>query len=152
MHITYEDVKAGIEEIIAEKGEDYVYVSDPKAIEAAIANAKALRENSANPDSPVWVGMTGIGENAKGETIALNCTYRNLDGTPGCLVGHYVDKIAPGFVMEDAGWGRDLIKDTGITMDDKASDFLAELQSQQDMGRTWGNSLSYALLEYEVSE
>lgn len=147
MHVTYKDAKDLLEEIVAEKGADYVYPYDPKAVEAARDYLAKLREKN-----PTGFFSNGVGADEEGREYARACTYRNVDGTPGCLVGHFVDRLAPGFVMEDEGWNLGLIEGTDITIDDDASELLGEVQSYQDMRYTWGEALRLAASQMEEND
>lgn len=145
MHITYEDAKARLAKIIEAKGEDYVYTRDPKSIEAARARSEELRLESVNPDAEFWKNQDGVQIDDDGKEFASQCTYRNVDGTPGCLVGHFFYDINPELRLDESGWSQRLIEGTGITIDDEASNLLAEVQDYQDSGSTWGNALRAAV-------
>lgn len=145
MDITYEVAKDRLQKIVAEKGEDYVYTYDPKACEAAKARLEEIRLASPNPNATHWTvgGATKLDVN--GNEYAVQCTYRNVDKTPGCIVGHFIYDLNPELVLDESGWSRELIDGTDITVDDKTSELLSLVQQHQDSGIPWGQALSKAI-------
>lgn len=144
MHITYEDAKVFLTAAVEAKGADYVYVEDPKAI--AKAKAKAAAYVAEHPTVSYYTGT--VIEHGK-EKVGT-CTYRNLDGSPGCLIGQVFYDIDPDIILEDGGFDSRLIRDTDITMDERAVELFREAQYHQDSGRTWGEAVSMAVKAYDI--
>lgn len=83
-------------------------------------------------------------------TLAGDCFYRHPDetleftGPPACLVGQVLDRhgLLDGAV-EYAGWGDD--QPASERFSDPANRLLAEAQSLQDRGQTWGEAVDGAI-------
>ena len=73
MELTYQRATEILDELVDEKGADYIYTEDPKSIETK-------NELGMTPDASI-----------------NGCYYNHLDGTPGCIVGHLVHKLNPEF-------------------------------------------------------
>jgi hypothetical protein len=120
--LTYKRATELLNEIVAEKGEDYVYTTDPKAVE------KADVERGSNPHS------------------SNKCFYEHVDKTPGCIIGHLIHKVYPDFdlaTVENISAG-DALRAAGATLSQQTDIFLAQAQTTQDLGKTWGFALSEA--------
>lgn len=86
------------------------------------------------------------------------CTYANSDGTPSCIVGHFISRIDPeGFkkvanmeASEGESFSPDAaLKYAGILYDTESDYALSEAQDAQDSGQTWGDALQEAIAAAE---
>lgn len=118
INLDYDKAVELLEEIVAEKGDYYVYTTDPKTFERQAAE-----------DYPNH-----------------RCFYSNLDRTPGCIIGHLIHKLNPEFDLsniERTGAGSAMAK-AGINIGgaySKVGILAVTVQSQQDMGQTWRTAL-----------
>lgn len=120
--LTYDRTLGLLQEVVAENGADYVYTTDPKTEEKRIAEEASDRA----------------------------CFYGNVDGTPGCIVGHLIHKLKPDFDLSRLG-GSGAISALEVagysagSMFSKVSNLVLVVQRQQDGGRTWGEALTTAV-------
>jgi hypothetical protein len=117
--LDYDEVLAALEQIVAAKGPDFVY-------------KEALRPARQNGDG----------------TACANWDY---DGAPSCIVGHYV--VQAGIVepntYDQFSAVQALMHSNGYGMDDATSILLHTVQTKQDQGVSWGDSLALAKAEVE---
>ena len=95
-----------------------------------------------------------------------DCMYFNpFDGTPSCIVGHYFDRVGVMFPdlagsngqtvrslfaghqdIESGAWVEGLFPNA----DEKATEFLALVQTAQDRGVSWGQAVQDAVAQVEA--
>lgn len=111
-----------IDGIIAEKPEGYRYTTDPKTEQR---RAQYPKEEKAGTD----------------------CYYAHADGSAGCIVGNFVNKLKPEFELREHEFEgvSTILYYAGIKVSSDASQFLSDLQNFQDKGETWKSAKEGAL-------
>lgn len=118
--LSYHALYNSLKEIVEEKGEDYVYTTDPET-----------------------VAKRGPGE------FNEDCFYGGKDSsTPGCIIGHLIHKLNPEQNLDSLdGWGAcGAMRVAGFDVNyrTQVGSFLAQVQRNQDSGKPWGQSLREA--------
>lgn len=94
----------------------------------------------------------------KGYSEYKTCFYFNPDGSPSCIVGQALASelaaagVRHGRSSNTHGVLQLLARDVTIPLTEKAVRFLWRLQSQQDLGATWGDALAYAKRDLAQNE
>lgn len=130
--ITAQQVIETMREVVAEKGEDYVY---PK-------------------EEGIWVDRddnTVRGDEVNVETDPfLSCAYLTVDDQPSCIVGHVLHRLGVDHkILGDAETVSATVFGTGghhaLTgkhrLDEGAARILSAAQQVQDNGAAWGLAL-----------
>lgn len=119
---TYSKTVAIVREIVAEKPEGYKYTEDPKTAE---------RQAQYLPS----------------EASGTGCYYAHADGSPGCIVGHFVHKLNPDFDLKGYEFSGvpSILHYAGIKVTGDAMQFLGDVQAYQDGGSTWKDAVEKAI-------
>jgi hypothetical protein len=112
-----------LDELVEEKGENYVYRDDPKTVTTRKSRIPAVfNQDSSN-----------------------NCYYSHYDGTPGCIIGHLIHKLNPEFDLKSADplLLGDALRKAGVEIaDDGTFVLLARTQYAQDVAWPWGEAVA----------
>lgn len=120
MDLTRDRALELLNEIAAEKPDNYTYTSDPKTADKRLATPG----------------------NAK-------CFYEHADKTPGCIIGHLIHRLNPEFDLSEVEkMGADKAAyAAGIYVDRSVAGFLCAVQSRQDNGHTWKASVERTIAD-----
>ncbi len=124
IEVTYEKALELATQAVEEKGEDYVY-TDERGVRAGSLDAIAGCTNwhYSNPD-----------DSSSGKVVS--CLVGNIMHRAGLNIFKYANGADVGTLLRAAY--------AEVTVTHKAHEFLRELQSRQDSGRTWGEALEIA--------
>jgi hypothetical protein len=118
--LDYDSIVGYLEEVIEEKGADYVYTADPDTV----AHRKDMLVS------------------------ANQCLYSGKGGKPGCIIGHLIHKLNPGFDLTGAEFrgAVSAMEKAGlrIPFQSRESLLVTFVQQNQDRGESWGKALENA--------
>lgn len=114
--LTFAAAVALVKDIVNRAPEGYKYTTDPKTTKT---RARGVR----------------------GQYKA--CYYRHFDGTPGCIIGHLVDKLNPGVEIRESISVTEALETAGYEIDGITMTFLSTVQQTQDNGSTWQHAFEH---------
>ena len=131
-HIGYEDAVLLLKQIVADRGEDWIYPPF-----------------DACPDCSAAVTQHGDYGYYCGWHMEEGCRYFTYGGAPACIVGEFIHRTVDlsnydGINIE----GRiasEAIDHLSIEVDDRTRRLLAIAQQRQDEGIPWGEALTRAI-------
>lgn len=135
MHITYDQALATLQEIVAQRGHDWVYPSSLNCPNCETADTGECE----------W-------------HYAGGCRYFTASGEPACLVGAFFDKTLDhqAYLHFRAMWIEgdsadhllsNLEEDNLITVDERTRSLLIIAQGEQDSNSSWGDALQTAITQ-----
>lgn len=128
--ITYDETLEKLNAIVASKPEGYRYTTDPKAIEQVKLEDMEF----------------GLHVDEDGNEYVSTCFYKHLDGTPGCIVGHFLAQVDPDFQPSENENAMTQFKYPGAPkLTPEAIDLLSYTQNYQDKGETWADAVQKAV-------
>ena len=130
MEITYEDAVLLLKQIVADRGEDWVYPNFDDCQECS-----ALRREEEDAYCS-WHMNEG-------------CRYFTEEGQPACIVGEFFSRtLQPEDLNRFYLEGRtvtDALQYLPMEVDEQTRSLLLTAQQSQDTGHTWGNALTRAI-------
>ena len=126
MRIDYEDAVLLLKEIVADRGEDWVY---PNSGVCPECNEDGLGECE-------WHYANG-------------CRYFTASGQPACIVGEFISRtLSPHAYNRDLLEARnagDILMDLPYEIDERTEHLLVTAQGEQDTNASWGDALATAI-------
>lgn len=130
MEITYEDAVLLLKQIVADRGEDWVYPLPDGCQDCAEAAAEH-------------------GEGYCSWHMSDGCRYFTEQGQPACIVGEFFYRtLEPGTYNTIYMEGRvasEAINYLPLEVDERTRRLLSHAQQMQDQGISWGESLTRAI-------
>ena len=130
MRIDYEDAVLILKQIVADRGEDWVYPDSNECQECS-----ALRKEGLDAYCD-WHTNEG-------------CRYFTEQGQPACIVGEFFSRtLQPEDLNRFHLEGRtvtDALLYLPLEVDEQTHTLLLAAQQSQDTGHTWGNALTRAI-------
>lgn len=130
MEITYEDAVLLLKQIVADRGEDWVYPDFSECRECS-----DLRREGEDAYCS-WHTSEG-------------CRYFTEQGQPACIVGEFFSRtLQPEDLNRFHLEGRtviDALQFLPMEVDEQTRSLLLTAQQSQDTGHTWGNALTRAI-------
>ena len=131
MRIDYEDAVLLLKQIVADRGEDWVYPN----FDDCQACSYLRREG----DEDAYCGWhTNEG-----------CRYFTDEGQPACIVGEFISRtVQPEHINRFYIEGRiapEAIALMPLEVDERTSELLHIAQQRQDTGHSWGDALTKAI-------
>ena len=131
MKITYEDAVLLLKQIVADRGEDWVY---PDSNECK--DCRSMKEEGADYAYCDWHTNEG-------------CRYFTEQGQPACIVGEFFSRtLQPEDLNRFHLEGRtviDALQFLPMEVDEQTRSLLLTAQQSQDTGHTWGSALTRAI-------
>lgn len=130
-HIGYEDAVLLLKEIVADRGEDWVYPNYNECREC-YGLSRANAENTYCG----WHNNDG-------------CRYFTPEGQPACLVGEFIHRTLQPEEYErfplEGITAPEAFKYLPLDVDERTLSLLLVAQQRQDTGHSWGDALSRAI-------
>lgn len=131
MRIDYEDAVLLLKQIVADRGEDWVYPSFDDCQECS-----ELRLESGEDIYCGWHNNEG-------------CRYFTDEGQPACIVGEFISRtVEPQHINRFYIEGRiapEAISLMPLEVDEQTMELLHIAQQRQDTGHSWGDALTRAI-------
>lgn len=133
MEITYEDAVLLLKQIVADRGEDWVYPQFDACQDCSDLAAQA------DDDEYYYCSWH----------MSDGCRYFTEEGQPACIVGEFFSRtLQPEDLNRFHLEGRtviDALQYLPMEVDDRTRHLLAAAQQRQDEGMPWGESLTRAI-------
>ena len=132
MEITYEDAVLLLKQIVADRGEDWVYPQ----FDACPECSSLAAENGEDGHYCSWHMSEG-------------CRYFTEEGQPACIVGEFFSRTVPsddiGRFYIEGRIASEAINYLPLEVDARTRRLLSTAQQRQDEGMPWGESLTRAI-------
>lgn len=131
MRIDYEDAVLLLKQIVADRGEDWVYPDFSECRECS-----DLRRENGEDAYCGWHTNEG-------------CRYFTDEGQPACIVGEFISRtVEPEHINRFYIEGRiapEAISLMPLEIDEQTMELLHRAQQRQDLGDSWGDALTIAI-------